>query len=222
MSGALYEGIKRKGLSFKGEDDRSKKKRRHKKEIEKPGEPKQEGLGLPDMDDDEDDIPMVPGSGRIVSTTLTLHGMESKFKEELEVGDTIMVHHPVSLQVEMRVVVSVLSQRSCVVDQAFSKDLVSTTDYHIRKDSYKLKEKAKEKIGDTEAAEDPKAVQDAASEELQRQLEKRMKKQRKVVTVREKTGMWGYKMVSKKLDKAASQEEMLDERCKQGRDKYCF
>merc|ERR1712151_66330 len=119
----------------------------------------------------------------------------------------------------MRVVTGVLSQRSCTIHQAFSKDVVSTTEYHIRKDSLRLKEKVKAQL---EVEETPENIQDAASLELQRQLDKKLKKARKEVTIREKTGMWGYKVVTHKLEKEATAEELLDERCKQGRDRFCF
>lgn len=206
-------GVKRTALSFKGEAGREKKKRRGKVDT---GDEvvNVEGGEAPDK---EIDVPVVPGSGRIVTNTTTIHGFETKFKDELEVGDTIMVHHPTSLEVELRMVVSVLSQRSSVLHQAFSKDLSSTCEFHIRKDSLKIKEKAKAEIEE----DNPELLQDAASRELQRQLDKRLKKQAKTVSVREKTGMWGYKVVTKKLSKASSAEDALDERCKQGRDKWC-
>ncbi|CAL1146398.1 unnamed protein product [Cladocopium goreaui] len=208
-----FAGVKRTALSFKGEAGREKKKRRGKVDT---GDEvvNVEGGEAPDK---EIDVPVVPGSGRIVTNTTTIHGFETKFKDELEVGDTIMVHHPTSLEVELRMVVSVLSQRSSVLHQAFSKDLSSTCEFHIRKDSLKIKEKAKAEIEE----DNPELLQDAASRELQRQLDKRLKKQAKTVSVREKTGMWGYKVVTKKLSKASSAEDALDERCKQGRDKWC-
>eukprot|EP00435_Cladocopium_sp_Y103_P027567 s3650_g6.t2 len=246
MSSSSFAGVKRTALSFKGEAGREKKKRRGKADT---GDDvvNVEGGEAPEK---EIDVPVVPGSGRIVTNTTTIHGFETKFKDELEVGDTIMVHHPTSLEVELRMVVSVLSQRSSVLHQAFSKDLSSTCEFHIRKDSLKIKEKAKAEIEE----DNPELLQDAASRELQRQLDKRLKtlgmaaldrdapfacdediakksparqkskgimKQAKTVSVREKTGMWGYKVVTKKLSKASSAEDALDERCKQGRDKWC-
>jgi len=71
--------------------------------------------------------------------------------------------------VEGRIVTGVLSQRSCTLHAAFSKDISSTTEYHIRKDSLKLQEKAKAQIqedgGDaedtTEEGEDAEDFQDA-------------------------------------------------------------
>mmetsp|Transcript_58821 Transcript_58821/g.102946 ORF Transcript_58821/g.102946 Transcript_58821/m.102946 type:complete len:216 (+) Transcript_58821:82-729(+) len=211
--GKHYKGVKRTALNFKGEDGKKKKKRRTEKDGEEPSSSAAKG------DVESEEVPVIEGTGRIVTTTNTIHGFESKFKEELEVGDTVMIHHPVSLEVEMRVVTGILSQRSATVHSAFSKDVVSTMEYHIRKDSLKLQEKAKAQL---EEGDDPETLQDAASKELQRQLDKKLKKQSRIVTVREKTGMWGYKVTSKKLSKEASAEDLLDERCKQGRDKYCW
>ncbi|CAE7562636.1 unnamed protein product [Symbiodinium pilosum] len=208
-------GVKRTALNFKNEGEKAKKKRRDKKALEIEEEPG--GAGRDEAVDGVPEVPVVSGSGRIVTNTTTVHGFETKFKDELEVGDTLMVHHPTSLEVELRMVVSVLSQRSCVIHQAFSKDCNSTCEYHIRRDSLKIKEKAKAEIQE----DNPELLQDAASRELQRQLDKRLKKQSKTVSVREKTGMWGYKVVTKKLDKSSSAEDALDERCKQGRDKWC-
>lgn len=213
--GKHYKGVKRTALNFKGEDGKRKKKRRGDKDGEVGSSSAANGEQLVESEE----VPVVEGAGRIVTTTNTIHGFETKFKEELEVGDTVMIHHPVSLEVEMRVVTGILSQRSATVHSAFSKDLVSTMEYHIRKDSLKLQEKAKAQL---EEGDDPELLQDAASKELQRQLDKKLKKQSRISTVREKTGMWGYKVVSKKLGKEATAEDLLDERCKQGRDKYCW
>eukprot|EP00927_Polykrikos_kofoidii_P080837 TRINITY_DN77813_c0_g1_i1.p1 TRINITY_DN77813_c0_g1~~TRINITY_DN77813_c0_g1_i1.p1 ORF type:complete len:217 (-),score=56.97 TRINITY_DN77813_c0_g1_i1:41-691(-) len=211
---AYGRAVGRGALSFKGEDERRKKKRRITKTL--PGQAK------PETEEDKrvhaQDVPMQEGAGRISSSSVNVNGFETKFKDEVEVGDTICVHHPVSFDVEMRVVVGILSQRSLTLHQAFSKDLVSTLEYHIRKDSLKLKQHATAMVGDDT---NPQELKDAASLELTRQLEKKLKKQRKEVVIREKSGMWGYKAVTRKLDKEATAEEMLDERCKQGRDKYC-
>jgi hypothetical protein len=36
-------------------------------------------------------------SGRVVASGVTVQGFETKFMEEVEFGDTILVHHPTSL-----------------------------------------------------------------------------------------------------------------------------
>jgi len=213
-----YRAAKRSSLTFKGEDPSLKKKRKKHRDPLKKSRDDADDEGGADADGPVD-VPLVQGSGRIVSSTVTVHGFETKFKDEVDIGDTVLLHHPVSLEVEMRVVTGILSQRSLLLHQGFSKDVVSTMDYHIRKDSLKLKEKVKASLA--EADNPNELVQDAVSAELQQQLDKKLKKQRKLCTIREKTGMWGYKMVTRKLDKEATQENLLDERCKQGRDKYC-
>eukprot|EP00811_Abedinium_folium_P007621 NODE_17034_length_964_cov_8.992832.p1 GENE.NODE_17034_length_964_cov_8.992832~~NODE_17034_length_964_cov_8.992832.p1 ORF type:complete len:225 (-),score=64.35 NODE_17034_length_964_cov_8.992832:163-837(-) len=218
----LGTAVKRGALKFRGENSKAKKHRRLDKEAEpKAGTPSSSRFSAPGDGDEAEAaqtprVPISEGTGRISSSTTTIHGFETKFKDEMEVGDTILLQHAVSLQVETRVVVSVLSQRSCVVHQGFSKDLVSTTEFHIRKDSAKLKEKAKASAtGESDEAA-------LASQELQKELDRKLRKQRKLCSVREKTGMWGYKTVTTALSREASQEELLDQRCKQGRDKYCF
>jgi len=213
-----FRAAKRSSLTFKGEDTSTKKKRRQHR-AQDPMRQSHEDADNDEVASGPQDVPLVQGSGRIVSSTLTVHGFETKFKEEIDIGDTLLLHHPVSLEVELRVVTGILSQRSLLLHQGFSKDVVSTSDYHIRKDSLKLKEKVKASIA--EADNPDELVQDAVSAELQQQLDRKLKKQRKLCTIREKTGMWGYKNVTRKLEKEATQENLLDERCKQGRDKYC-
>merc|ERR1711878_216685 len=91
----------------------------------------------------------------------------SRGGQQLQPGDTLMLHHPVSMEVEKRIVTGIFSQRSCTLHSAFSKDVVSTTEYHIRKDSLRLKEKAKTQMEqDGEEQPDEALLQDATSAEL--------------------------------------------------------
>lgn len=53
------------------------------------------------------------GVGKLITSGTTVHGVATKFKEELKVGDAIEVAHPVSLKAEVRVVKMVLSDVSC-------------------------------------------------------------------------------------------------------------
>merc|ERR1712224_547928 len=164
------------------------------------------------------DCGVVDGEGRIVTTGTTVHGFHTKFKEQVAEGDVMLIMHPVSLVPEERMITGILSSRSVLLHAPFSVDVVSTTDYKIRKDSEKLKAKAMKDLP-VDAGE--QEIQDATSKQLQKQLEKKIKKQKKTVELRVKTGMWGYKTVTVKLDKGASEEDRLDERCKLGRDKWC-
>ena len=49
-----------------------------------------------------------------------------------------------------------------------------------------------------------------------------MFKKERVLKYREKTGMWGYKKITKKFDKKMTREELLDLRCKKNVDRMCW
>jgi len=132
------------------------------------------------------------------------------------------VHHPKSLEIESRVIVNLLSQRAMTMSAPFSSDLVSTTSYRIKKTSIRLKRDAeaaaRKKTEDEDGAVDPDLLKD----EISIQLQKKLKRQKTCASVREKSGMWGYKTVVTKLDGDKGPGELLDLRTKQGRDKYCW
>ena len=198
-------GVRRGALSFKGE-----------KKTKKPRAIRQFS------DDDESGSrvslksgpSMKEGEGRVVCYGTTLQGMETRFKEEIDVGDTIIVRHPQSLKLEERIVVSILSQRSLTFDSPFSSDFVSTTEYCIRKDSESLKSKngIKQEEG---------IPSEAAEEAFQRELKARIEKEKKTLTYQEKVGMWGYRSVTEKVNGDLSKEDLLEMRSRKVHDKYC-
>ena len=94
------------------------------------------------------DIVILPGTGRLSSSGkyeaeapdfqqninnfmpgITIQGYSSKFSEELEPGDAIIVFHPTTLQDETKIVRMVLSNTSIGISSAFSSDLMSTTPF---------------------------------------------------------------------------------------------
>ena len=165
---------------------------------------------------------MKEGEGRVVCYGTILQGMETKFKEEIEVGDTIIVRHPQSLQLEERIVVGVISQRSLTLDSSFSSDFVSTTAYCIRKDSDLFKAKTVFGVKREEGLSHEGDYSGLSPDEvLQLQLKKRLDSEQKTLTYQEKTGMWGYRSVTEKVGKDMSKEELLDMRSKKVHDKYC-
>eukprot|EP00922_Rhytidocystis_sp_ex-Travisia-forbesii_P009989 GHVS01014619.1.p2 GENE.GHVS01014619.1~~GHVS01014619.1.p2 ORF type:complete len:296 (+),score=93.59 GHVS01014619.1:99-986(+) len=175
---------------------------------------------------------VVEASGRIVTTGTTVQGFATKFMEEkVRTGDELLLQHPKTMEVEERVVVGVLSNRSATIDSPFSSDLISTTNFCVRKTSEVLEQAARKRLaaaaggggGDGDEKGEGglnELVQDEISKRLQRKLTGQQSK--KFVSVREKSGMWGYKTISRQVKGNASSEQMLDIRCKQGRDKYCF
>lgn len=140
----------------------------------------------------------VPGTGRIFSSGTTIQGFDTKFVEELAAGDTIIIRQPTSNEYEERTVQSVLSNRTIYVDDAFSRDLITTTTYTIRK----------------------KSAEADKPDEKEKQPEEN--KTLMTVTVREKSGMWSYKTTTKTVSARMTAEDRLNERVKHSRDKYCW
>ena len=56
---------------------------------------------------------------------------------------------------------------------------------------------------------------------MQKQLKKKLKHAPRVVHVREKSGMWGYKTKTIVLDEGQSAEDALNLRSKQSHDHWC-
>lgn len=171
------------------------------------------------------------GSGRIVTSGVTVQGFETKFREELAIGDVIVVFHPALLKVEERTVVAIISQRSLTIHERFSRDVVSTTSYKIRKDSLALQREAESQIGVVSNEAEGSANEAAASsrrklvqDEVSRQLQKKLEKSKATLTYREKTGMWGYRVVTEEVgSKSMTEEQLLEMRVKKtGRDKFCW
>ncbi|EAK89602.1 apicomplexan specific Pf 23612804 and Py 23478322 [Cryptosporidium parvum Iowa II] len=70
------------------------------------------------------------GEGRIITSNTTVQGFHTKFQQELKIGDYIEIEHPNTLIKESRQVVSIVSERTLIVDSEFSCDLVSTSEYY--------------------------------------------------------------------------------------------
>ncbi|EAN32577.1 hypothetical protein TpMuguga_02g00294 [Theileria parva strain Muguga] len=138
------------------------------------------------------------GTGRIVSSSNTVQGFETKFVEEASVNDRIIIEHPLTHGTEERVITCILSNRTLSIDEPFSVDLITTIPYNIRK-------------------EDVQTDKDGVKVETLRDKNKTT-----TISVREKSGMWSYRNVTKTVKGNLTQEDRLDERVKLGRDKYCW
>ena len=151
------------------------------------------------------------GDGRIVCSGVTVQGMETRFKEQISVGDIIQITHPQTLTREQRIVSGILSQRSLTLESPFSSDFVSTIEYTIRK--------GRNGSGTSEEMllkkEESSFLNPSA-----RSSEGTLEEAEKVLTYREKVGM-SYKTVSVKVDKNMSKEDLLDLQTKRSHDRYC-
>jgi hypothetical protein len=153
--------------------------------------------------------------GRIVSNGVTIQGFETRFKDEIEVGDIIIVRHPQSLEREERCVTAIISQRSLNVNRPFSCDFVSTTEFAVRKERPSMGTKTADSIKVEDIDEDGGVRMSGVN------LAETLTKQKSVLSYQQKVGPWGYKTVTENLDRHYSEEELLDMRCKKVHDKYC-
>ena len=168
-------------------------------------------------------------SGRVVVSGITIQGLETKFKEEVEIGDTLILTNPQTHQIEERVVTVVMTNRSLMISEKLSSDFVSTVTLKVRKDSVKLRQqvdrarrlnemnmlKKEELDGELD---DPDESTEVA---MKRQLEKNLDEQQMNVSYKKKTGTWSYKTVTEKVDRSLSREDLLDLRSRRVHDKYC-
>ena len=206
----MYSGVKRVPLKLKGSEDKRQKLS---------GERKFHVSAAATL----------PCTGRVVVSGTTIQGLDSKFKEEVEIGDTLIITNPQTHQVEERKVMVVMTNRSLVISEKLSSDFVSTVTMEVRKDSVQLRREVEAQRKANEAnklkKEDPdqEDVSDGETLEaaMKRQLDKNMKEEKMNVSFKQKTGTWGYKTVTEKVDRNLSREDILDFRSKRVHDKYC-
>ena len=209
--------VKRGALCFKGEKPLKARKRIHIPETSQSSEKSLRVRSTPELKLCE---------GRVVANGMTLHGMETRFKEELDVGDVILLRHPQTLHMEERGVLNIPSQRSLTLQQPFSSDFVSTTEFWVRKDS-QMVQRTRDAQSDSMKKEEsldenPQESALANAEDiLHQEHQRKLSKEKSIFTYQEKVGSLNYKTVSVALDKQLSQEELLDMRCKKVHDKYC-
>ena len=149
------------------------------------------------------------GTGRIITSSTTIHGKDTKFQVQLNNGDFLIVMNPNTLQKEERELAVVLSDKSASLKAPFSSDIVSFSQFEFRK-------KPELKVQDQSLGEEYKERLDSMSKKIKKP------DQDAVLEYREKTGMWGYKTIKQKMDKEMTREQLLDMRTKKSRDKFCW
>lgn len=163
--------------------------------------------------------------GRVVANGTTVQGMETRFKDQLSVGDVLIVMHPQSLLPEKRTVTNILSQRSLMVHAPFSSDFMTTTEFAVRKESQLIQQRISQSSTSLKKEEghddhdDSKVI--AVDQAVQDELKRKLDNEEKILTYREKVGTWGYRTVSVKVDKNTSKEDLLDMQSKKVHDRYC-
>eukprot|EP00357_Protocruzia_adherens_P018849 CAMPEP_0115008412 /NCGR_PEP_ID=MMETSP0216-20121206/21905_1 /TAXON_ID=223996 /ORGANISM="Protocruzia adherens, Strain Boccale" /LENGTH=217 /DNA_ID=CAMNT_0002375831 /DNA_START=14 /DNA_END=667 /DNA_ORIENTATION=+ len=146
-------------------------------------------------------------SGRILSSGATIHGKETRFRSEVEVGDYLIIVHPTTLQKEERKIMLVLSDRSVAINEAFSSDLITSVDFDVKKT-----------VQDHVEEEDEEKKEEEA---IYNKFKPKKKKAKTVIEYRVKTGM-SYKTVREVVDGELTKEEILNYRVKKEGDKFAW
>lgn len=139
-----YGRVKGGALKLKGSTEAigGKMKKKKKKKKDKNG-------------DDEDivvDEDPQQCAGQILSNTTTVMGKETIFREVMENGDVLLIMHPNTLAYETRTIKAVLSNVSILIDEPFSSDLISYTDFQFIRNPHARKAAHKDKTDKDKAA----------------------------------------------------------------------
>ena len=146
-------------------------------------------------------------TGKIITSGKAVHGSETTFNKELEVGDFIIIDNVSSGEQERRKVNMVLSLRSCGIEEPFSTDIINKQDF-----LYQKKPKLKERV---------KAVDDVINERLALEKAHTQAVEEEEVEFRVKKG-GAYEYVKEKVKGGLSKEDLLDIRVKKKTDKFCW
>lgn len=152
--------------------------------------------------------PIQAGTGRIITSGNTVHGLETKFITELAQGDKLIIRHPETMQREEGFVSAVFSDKSLALREPFPFNLITFATFQYQhKPVYQEQEKTAAQI---------------YHEKMQNHLTKHIAKPRSIVEYREKTGMWGYKTHKQETNQELTREQLLDIRAKKSGDKHCW
>lgn len=146
---------------------------------------------------------VLKGKGRVTAEKNTVHGIRTEFITEVKEGYDIILENPSTFRNERRTVISVLTNKTLVVHEDFTTDISTTCTFYIVP-----REVSPGKSGTHAAVEYAKVLEQVPKQDQ--------------VEVREKSGLWSYKVVKKKVDGRLTNEQKLDMRVKSGRDKFCW
>jgi hypothetical protein len=171
--------------------------------------------GHDDIEDSaEPKIEILPGVGRITSSGTVIQGHYTEFMRQLNVGDALIITHPVSNEEETKIVRMVLSNTSIGLSSAFSSDLITTTGFRYIKA--------------------PKDKEDEDAKEQQAQHKKHRAEEEAFGTyasaggskftyrVKKNSAYGGYKIVTETTGGELSREQLLDMRAKKKADRHCY
>ena len=163
----------------------------------------------------DDELKIETGTGKISTSSNTVHGTDTKFLKELAVGDAIIVVHPITLRDETKIVKMVLSDVSMSISSAFSSDLSTAASFSYIKcvTARETQQQAAERAAKERAKE-------AKQEEQALGTYGKGGGDKFVYRVKHPSSFGGYKIVTETVG-SKSREELLIMRSKKKSDKFC-
>ena len=163
-----------------------------------------------------DEISVQDIRGRVLASGTSVTGLNTFFKEDVLIGDVLVIVNPQTHVVEERVVTDILANRNLVVHAKFSSDFVSTVESRVRKEGLKLREQAEL---------ESQSVVDTEREKFMKEfIKKRIAEntaESSAVVFTEKRGRHGYTTRVEEVKGKLSKEEELNLRAKRVHDKFC-
>ncbi|ANQ06790.1 Uncharacterized protein PCOAH_00010880 [Plasmodium coatneyi] len=205
IGGKLNLKIKKKKKSTKQEVGRHEAANRHVDSDAENSEAVQVKRSNPSEQDGKTDgsEKVLKGTGRVTTEKNTVHGVRTEFMTEIKEGYDIILENPSTFRNERRTVTSILSNKTLVVHEDFTTDISTTCTFYIVPGG-----KSTGQSGAHIGVQYAKVFEQTPKQDQ--------------VEVREKTGLWSYRVVKKKVDGKLTNEEKLDMRVKSGRDKFCW
>lgn len=149
------------------------------------------------------------GKGKIISSNNIITGIGSQFTKEISVGDAIL-----NFVQEMRIVTMIVSDSSCAISSAFSKDIKDPTSFSFMK--------APSQVRNSQNNEREEKEKKQKQEEIHRNAYGMYGNTRdRTLVYREKTEQGSYKIQRVKLDRDVTRADLLNMRMKKKSDKYC-
>ena len=138
------------------------------------------------------------GTGLIFVSGTTVHGLNTKFLQELSQNDFLIIR--TEKTEEKRKVILVLSDKSACIASSFPEEI--NTEFFIQKASIKV---------------DPKAEENEKIEK-----KRKIEEGEKTYEIRVKRGPWTYKTDQVKSLGKLTGEDLLNVRAQRVRDKFCW
>ena len=148
----------------------------------------------------------VQGTGRVVTSSRSVHGKDSKFMTEVKNGNTLLFFNQTTKETDEAIISMVFSDKSQSLKEPMASNVITYSTFQIKRK-------------DEEVEEDMNT--DEIYQDRLNSLNKKVKKSKTILELKSKKGMWGYKTEKEEFRGELSREEMLDQRSPGKGDKWC-